>query len=281
MLDMIKKYDLDKKEQQIKLLNSENELKDLKIKKSDEEKLFYGLGILALTIIAGTGFYLFQLKQKTSEELAKKNEIISQSLEEKEMLMREIHHRVKNNLQVVSSLLSIQSRHVTDSQVIEAIKEGQNRVKTMGLIHQNLYQEDDLRGVNIKNYVTKLTKNLFNSYNIQPEKVQLRTNITVLQLDVDTVVPIGLIINELVTNALKYAFSNEKSGTIEVNLFEENNQMVLQVKDDGIGLPDDFDIEKLNSMGFQLVKNFATKLSAKLNIENQNGAFVELLIPKK
>jgi two-component system, sensor histidine kinase PdtaS len=162
--------------------------------------------------------------------------------------------------------------------VIEAIKEGQNRVKTMGLIHQNLYQEDDLRGVNIKNYVTKLTKNLFNSYNIQPEKVQLRTNITVLQLDVDTVVPIGLIINELVTNALKYAFSNEKNGTIEVNLFEENNQMVLQVKDDGIGLPDDFDIEKLNSMGF---KNFATKLSAKLNIENQNGAFVELLIPKK
>lgn len=280
LLETIKKYDLDKKEQQISLLQTQNELKDLRIKNANEERLFYSLGILGLIIIAGIGFYLYQTKKKSSEELSRKNEIISQALAEKEDLMREIHHRVKNNLQVVSSLLSIQSRHVSDSQVIEAIKEGQNRVKTMGLIHQNLYQDNDLRGVDMKNYVQKLTKNLFSSYNIEPEKIRLKTDIETSNLDVDTVVPLGLIINELVTNSLKYAFTNKTSGEIFVKLHENNEKLILEVGDNGRGLPEGFDIQKLKSMGFQLVQNFVRKLSAELKIQNENGTKISILIPK-
>lgn len=281
MLETIKKYDLDKKEQQISLLNSQNELKDLKIKKSEVEAVFYGLGILGLIILVGVGFYLYQIKKKTSEELSQKNTIITEALHEKEVLMQEIHHRVKNNLQVVSSLLSIQSRHLTDNQAIEAIKEGQNRVKTMGFIHQSLYQENDFRGVNMKNYISKLIKNLFNSYNTQPEKIQLKTEIKELNLDIDTVVPLGLIINELVTNALKYAFPEDKKGIIWVKTNLENERFILQVYDDGVGLPEDFSIEKSNSMGYQLIQNFVNKLSAQLSVLNKNGTFVEISIPQK
>lgn len=281
MLETIKKYDLEKKEQQISLLNSQNELKDLKIKKSEEEAVFYGLGILGLAVLGGIGFYLYQVKKKTSEELSQKNAIITEALHEKEVLMQEIHHRVKNNLQVVSSLLSIQSRHLTDNQAIEAIKEGQNRVKTMGLIHQSLYQENDFRGVNMKNYISKLAKNLFNSYNIQPEKIQLKTEINELNLDIDTVVPLGLIINELVTNALKYAFPNDKKGTILLRANLENERFILQVSDNGIGLPEGFSIEKSSSMGYQLIQNFVNKLSAKLTVRAENGTFIEIAIPQK
>lgn len=281
MLETIKKYDLEKKEQQISLLNSQNELKDFKIKKSEEEAVFYGLGILGLAILGGIGFYLYQVKKKTSEELSQKNAIITEALHEKEVLMQEIHHRVKNNLQVVSSLLSIQSRHLTDNQAIEAIKEGQNRVKTMGLIHQSLYQENDFRGVNMKNYISKLIKNLFNSYNIQPEKIQLKTEISELNLDIDTVVPLGLIINELVSNALKYAFPDDKKGTVLLRANLENERFILQVSDNGIGLPEGFSLEKTNSMGYQLIQSFVSKLSAQLTVSNENGTFIELSIPQK
>lgn len=281
MLETIKKYDLEKKEQQISLLNSQNELKDLKIKKSEVEAVFYGLGILGLAVLGGIGFYLYQVKKKTSEELSQKNAIITEALHEKEVLMQEIHHRVKNNLQVVSSLLSIQSRHLTDNQALEAIKEGQNRVKTMGLIHQNLYQENDFRGVNMKNYVSKLIKNLFNSYNVEPEKIQLKTEIKELNLDIDTVVPLGLIINELVTNALKYAFPDDKKGIIWVKTNLENERFILQVYDDGVGVPEGFSLEKANSMGYQLIQNFVNKLSAQLSVLNKNGTFVEITIPQK
>lgn len=281
MLETIKKYDLEKKEQQINLLNSQNELKDFKIKKSEEEAVFYGLGILGLIILVGIGFYLYQVKKKTSEELSQKNAIITKALHEKEVLMQEIHHRVKNNLQVVSSLLSIQSRHLTDNQAIEAIKEGQNRVKTMGLIHQSLYQENDFRGVNMKNYISKLIKNLFNSYNIQPEKIQLKTEISELNLDIDTVVPLGLIINELVSNALKYAFPDDKKGTILLRANLENERFILQVSDNGIGLPEGFSLEKTNSMGYQLIQSFVSKLSAQLTVSSENGTFIELSIPQK
>ncbi|MFY7910527.1 MAG: histidine kinase dimerization/phosphoacceptor domain -containing protein [Emticicia sp.] len=281
MLETIKKYDLEKKEQQISLLNSQNELKDFKIKKSEEEAVFYGLGILGLIILVGIGFYLYQVKKKTSEELSQKNAIITEALHEKEVLMQEIHHRVKNNLQVVSSLLSIQSRHLTDNQAIEAIKEGQNRVKTMGLIHQSLYQENDFRGVNMKNYISKLIKNLFNSYNIQPEKIQLKTEISELNLDIDTVVPLGLIINELVSNALKYAFPDDKKGTILLRANLENERFILQVSDNGIGFPEGFSLEKTNSMGYQLIQSFVSKLSAQLTVRSENGTFIELSIPQK
>lgn len=281
MLETIKKYDLEKKEQQISLLNSQNELKDFKIKKSEEEAVFYGLGILGLAFLGGIGFYLYQVKKKTSEELSQKNAIITEALHEKEVLMQEIHHRVKNNLQVVSSLLSIQSRHLTDNQAIEAIKEGQNRVKTMGLIHQSLYQENDFRGVNMKNYISKLIKNLFNSYNIQPEKIQLKTEISELNLDIDTVVPLGLIINELVSNALKYAFPDDKKGTILLRANLENERFILHVSDNGIGLPEGFSLEKTNSMGYQLIQSFVSKLSAQLMVRSENGTFIELSIPQK
>jgi two-component sensor histidine kinase len=210
-----------------------------------------------------------------------KNNIISVSLSEKEVLLKEIHHRVKNNLQVISSLLNLQSKSIIDEKALAALNEGRNRVKSMALIQQNLYRDDNLTGVDIKDYIEKLINSLFVSYNIETAKIKLQTNIEQLQLDVDTVIPLGLIINELISNALKYAFVNKQNGLLQVMLYIQNTQLVLCVKDDGIGMDND-DLNKNNSasIGFKLVQSFLQKLEATMNVEKNNGTTITLTINK-
>ena len=145
---------------------------------------------------------------RQKEEIEQKNSIISKALDEKEILLKEIHHRVKNNLHFISALLGLQTDHVSDQVALDALQEGQDRVQSMALIHQDLYQRDDLTSVNVKDYFIKLTEGLFDSYNIHTDDITLQLDIANLDLDVDTVVPIGLIVNELVSNCLKYAFSD-------------------------------------------------------------------------
>lgn len=151
--------------------------------------------------------------------------------------MKEIHHRVKNNLQIISSLLDLQSLTIQDAQASEAVKESRNRVHSMALIHQNLYNEGNIKGIQIENYINHLAENLFQSYNIQPGKVKLKTDIEQIDLDVDTVIPIGLILNELLSNSLKYAFTNKEAGIILVKLKQLNGSLLLEVKDNGAGFP--------------------------------------------
>ncbi len=277
---LLSNANLIQQQQQVSLLNKENSLKDFQIREKKRTILFNTLGLIFITIIAIGVLYLYQNKKKTSQQLEEKNIIISNSLAEKEVLLKEIHHRVKNNLQVISSLLNLQSKNISDEKALQALNEGRNRVKTMALIHQNLYRDDNLMGVDLQEYIEKLTQGLFISYNIQPNKITLKTNIEKLEMDVDTVIPLGLILNELISNALKYAFEGRDTGILQVDLITQDDKLLLRVKDNGVGIPKDKDLSKSASMGYKLIQSFLQKLNATMNIENDNGTSIELLISK-
>lgn len=196
------------------------------------------------------------------------------------MLLKEIHHRVKNNLQVISSLLSLQQRQINDPKAAQAIQEGRNRVKAMALIHQNLYQDTDLVGVDASDYISKLTKNLIKNYKTEDKKIELYIDADPIKLNIDTIIPLGLVINELISNALKYAFVNKPSGAIDILLKSSSDTLTLSVIDNGKGLPEDFSVDHVSSLGFRLIKAFSNKLKADLKINSSNeGTKISLIIP--
>ncbi|MCB0768683.1 MAG: sensor histidine kinase, partial [Flavobacteriales bacterium] len=199
------------------------------------EKKALGAGALLLLLAGVFAFRAYRIRKRSSEQLAQKNAVIEQALKEKELLLREIHHRVKNNLQVISSLLSIQSRGITDLKAREAVRDSRDRVKSMALIHQDLYKEDDLTGIDLPTYVNKLARSLVSSHQLAPEQITLSTNVEPLVLDVDTAIPLGLILNELLTNALKYAFPEGRPGRLWITIREANDQLHVEVRDDGVG----------------------------------------------
>ncbi|MEM6262451.1 MAG: tetratricopeptide repeat protein [Bacteroidota bacterium] len=235
--------------------------------------------LLAGAIILLLVWRSYRQNKRANEELEKKNQTIRLALEERETLLKEIHHRVKNNLQVVSSLLSLQSRGLQNDEAQQALQEGQNRVRAMALIHQNLYQEGNLVGVDVPAYVGKLVQTLVQSYKIDTQQVEIDLDISPITLDVDTLIPLGLIINELVTNALKYAFKEGQQGKLVVGIGQTSEALILSVKDNGPGLPEGFDMKQGSSMGFRLVQAFSRKMKATVEVKNEGGALIELTIP--
>jgi two-component sensor histidine kinase/HAMP domain-containing protein len=223
--------------------------------------------------------------ERTLRSLQRENEIkkkaekeISKSLEEKEVLLKEIHHRVKNNLQIVSSLFFFQSKKITDPQTLEMFREGQNRVKSMALIHERLYQSGDLANINFKEYVKKLINFLLQSYGVNQSKIKLKTNIADIELAVDTAVPCGLIINELISNSLKHGFDSEASGEIRIDMgHNENNKLILIISDNGKGIPENLNIQETDSLGLRLVNNLTIQLNGKVEFFNRNGTTVKLI----
>ncbi|MEG4571363.1 PAS domain S-box protein [Microcoleus sp. N3A4] len=197
---------------------------------------------------------------------------IKASLAEKEVLFQEIHHRVKNNLQVISSLLKLQSRYIQDSRVSEMFKESQNRVRSMALVHEQLYQSKDLSNIDFAEYIQNLAHNLFQAYEIHAEGVKLQTNLEPCSLNIDTVVPCGLIINELVTNALKYAFTGQIKGKINIDFTLENNRLcVLTVSDSGIGFPQELDYRKARTLGLRLVGSLVKQIRGEIELLETAG----------
>jgi two-component system, sensor histidine kinase PdtaS len=197
--------------------------------------------------------------------------------------MKEIHHRVKNNLQVISSLLDLQSHTIGHKQASEAIRESRNRVQAMALIHQNLYREgDNMKSIKMEDYINSLVLSLFSSYNVKKNKIGLKTKIDPVSADAEPVILMGLVLNELISNALKYAFCNKETGTLSITLKQNENSdhFLLEVKDDGAGFPPGFNIYRSESFGYKLVKAFAHKLKARLEVFNDNGACVQLYIRK-
>ena len=187
-------------------------------------------------------------------EHKKAEEQIKASLKEKEVLLREIHHRVKNNLQVISSLLKLQSQHIDDKQYVEMCKESQNRVKSMALIHEMLYQSKHLSKINFKDYIRTLTNYLFRSCGACPGKIALKIDSENVYLAIDNAIPCGLIINELVSNSLKHAFPDGKEGEIKIALHSINKEDIeLVVRDDGVGIPEGLDFRNTKSLGLHLV----------------------------
>ena len=255
-------------------------IKELELQKSRRTQLWSLLGICALVIIVMSILLVLRTKQKSNTVLAEKNAIISKALGEKDVLLREIHHRVKNNLQMISALLYLQGKSIDDPTAQDAIKESQNRVQSMAMLHQNLYQDDNLLGVEIKDYLGRLFDHLFASYDIDG-RVQLSKKIQDVNLDVDTVIPLALIVNELVSNALKYAFVDGRPGEIEVRLHENGQYLVLEVEDNGVGLPPAFNIRNSGNFGYKLINILTEKLGAEWRVDGSNGTKVIMNIEKK
>ena len=195
---------------------------------------------------------------------------LKNSLEEKEILLREIHHRVKNNLQIISSLLSLQRIQVEDKQTADILWECQGRVRTMAMIHENLYKSQDIGYINFRNYVETLLYDIFNSYHVDKGSINLNTQIESVEMDIETAMPCGLIINELATNSIKHAFP-DRNGTIQIELKSNGEFYVLSFADDGIGLPEDANPKKSKKLGLMVVKTLVNQLNGVMEIERVNG----------
>ena len=250
--------------------------KEVEITFQKEKTKLYGL----IASLAG-GFLivsLFVLRKirKQSKELTDKNALINKSLIEKELLVREVHHRVKNNFQIVSSLLELQSKGIEDEKALELANEGKNRVKSMALIHQKLYQNESGL-VDFDEYIQLLVKELSSLYKSENE---IETKITSknMEFDVDTAIPLGLIINEIITNSYKYAFNNQKENSLSISINKENNgDFKLIMADNGPGLPFGFNVKKAKSLGLRLINRLVKQLHGTLNVSNENGARFEII----
>lgn len=199
---------------------------------------------------------------------------LEQLLKEKEILLKEVHHRVKNNFNTVASLLYLQSRQIQDGQAKLFCRESRDRVQTMAEIHAQLYQSDDLSSVHFGAFVDRLVRNLFRSYTVDPSRIRIEKHIQDLDLGVDAAIPCGLIFNELISNVFKYAFppDHKPSGRLIVNLIKEKEVIKLSVKDNGVGLPPDFNIEETPSLGLQLVKMLTEQIHGHLDFTSENGS---------
>lgn len=253
----------------------ENEKKEAQIALQDAQlsrerfKFWAVLGFLFIALVAG--LFLFILTRR----LHKRNE-------EKEFLIKEIHHRVKNNLQILSSLLHLQSRQISDDTALSAVREGQNRVDAMGLIHQKLYVGDNIAKVEMRDYLEQFGQNMLDSFGIEDGRVKIEYEVEPLYLDVDTAIPLGLIINELMTNSLKYAFPDGRSGRIRIALLKNaQNHLCLQVSDNGVGQSNVSKDIKSTAFGTSLVQMLSKKLKGAVEIMPQeNGHTTQIVFEK-
>ena len=196
---------------------------------------------------------------------------IKASLKDKEVLLREIHHRVKNNMQIISSLLNLQIDYLNDEDAIDVLKESQNRVKSMAMIHEKLYLSTDLTKINFVDYIQSLISNLFYSYNVKEDHIKPILKIEDVNLNIETAIPCGLIITELISNCLKYAFPNQMKGKIIISLKQVEDKFELIISDNGIGLPENININKIKTLGILLVKSLTEQIDGKISIQRKNG----------
>ena len=196
---------------------------------------------------------------------------IKASLKDKEVLIKEVHHRVKNNMQIISSLLNLQIKYVNDNEAVNALKESQNRVKSMAMIHEKLYLSKDLTQINFVDYIESLVSNLFYSYNINNSNIKPLLEIDNINLNMETAIPCGLIISELVSNSLKYAFPDGKQGELLVSLKSKDNYYELTVRDNGIGLPEELTVDHAKTLGLKLVNILTGQIDGEITINRKIG----------
>ena len=212
--------------------------------------------------------------QKQTEDL------IKASLKEKEVLLKEIHHRVKNNLQIVSSLLQMQARRTQDSRTALVLRDSQNRIASIALVHEKLYRSEDLANIDFAQYIPDLTTHLFDTYNASSNIINLQINVDKIFLEIDTAIPCGLIINELVSNSIKYAFPDNRTGEIQIKFYPHNDHtLTLIVRDNGIGIPEEFDIETTNSLGLTLIQGLVEQLEGTLELDRSQGTSFKITFP--
>jgi two-component sensor histidine kinase len=251
-------------------------------------------GSMILLILLGVSYNLYRIKRRSdfliqlqkqaidrkNLELQQLNISQARLLNEKEWLLKEIHHRVKNNLQIAMSLLNTQTYYLDNAKAVEAIRQSRNRMFAMSLIHQRLYQSDNLELINMNRYIPELINYIEDSF-ARDRNIQFRACIDPVHLDVAQAVPIGLIINETVTNSIKYAFPDRDGGVINIVLkYLEGKNILLEIADDGVGVKPGFDIKQTNSMGMQLIDTLNQQLEGTMTVQNRNGLVISIVLEK-
>jgi two-component sensor histidine kinase len=270
LVELLTQYEVDKKENTITLLNQEKVI-------AQRNLYILAVGALGLFVLMLLAIYFYNKRQKYVSLLEQKNQTITVMLEEKEFLIKEIHHRVKNNLQIVSSLLQLQSRYIIEPNAIEALHDGDNRVKSMAIIHHHLYSSDNVTAVNIKNYTDNLLENLSATYSTLDKEIEMKLDIDPIFLDVSLMIPLGLIINEIITNAFKYAFTNRSNGAITVTIKEHEDELIVRIQDDGVGKEI---VQNQVGFGTRMINAFLKKLNASMETNINNGTAIRISIPQ-
>jgi two-component sensor histidine kinase len=206
---------------------------------------------------------------------------LTKSIGEKEVLLREVHHRVKNNLQIIISLLNLQSRYITDETTRLAFRESQNRIRAMALVHEKLYQSTNLATIDIDNYLRFLGDNLFQFLSMKGKGITLTMDIRDIFLAIDTAIPIGLIINELISNSLKYAFPGGRKGEISVAIHRQDRTLTILFHDNGVGIPEDFDWRNAESLGLRLVISLVEQLDGTIELDRSTGTAFTIVVQEK
>jgi two-component sensor histidine kinase len=295
---LLVRYQMKEKEHNIALLTKQNQVQQAHLRQRDLQRNSLMAGALMLVFLSGVIYNRYRLKRHSNQLLLlqkrqiheknqtleglllEKEHLLSHKdtlLEEKEWLLKEVHHRVKNNLQIVMSLLSSQAAYLEDDKVLSAIKESQQRVYAISLIHENLYQSENVSLISMDAYVKEVVEYLLDSFQVQGQ-IGFHREVAAIDLDIAIAVSLGLIINEAVTNSLKYAFPNRRKGSVRVSLQPvDNGNYLLKVADDGIGPGPDFDPTHTRSLGMNLMKGLTKQVGGSMTIETTNGLTVSVL----
>ncbi|MDJ1483024.1 histidine kinase dimerization/phosphoacceptor domain -containing protein [Cytophagaceae bacterium YF14B1] len=276
-------YDLDNKEKDIQLLRKEGIIQNTAIQKEKVTKNIVIGGSVMLLLLLGLSYNRYRLKQHSNlqlqikqAEINEQNELLKKLLSEKEWLLKEIHHRVKNNLQIVISLLNTQSAYLNNEDALQAIRNSQHRMYAMSLIHQKLYQSENMASIDMHWYIQELVLYMQECFSIH-SKIHFILDTDSIQIDVVQAVPLGLIVNEAVTNTIKYAFPDQKRGEVRISLKTTSLSLCqLTIKDNGIGLPAGLDIENTESLGMSLMRGLTQQLGGTFQVNSQNGVALQI-----
>jgi two-component sensor histidine kinase len=275
-------YSTEKKDKNIQLLTKKNILQDVKLQKERFVRNGIIAGLITVLLLAGLIYNRYRLKQRTNillekkqEEINDQNALLKRVLGEKEWLLREIHHRVKNNLQIVISLLNTQSAYLDNEDALLAIRNSQHRMHAMSLIHQKLYQSENLASIDMQWYIHELVGYMRESFDTD-KRIEFTLDVDKVELDVAQAVPLGLILNEAISNAIKYAFPDKKRGNVCISLKnKDDKKCLLTIADNGIGLPLNFDLDNSESLGMSLMKGLSDQIDGCFSVQTHNGCIIQ------
>lgn len=282
-----KDLDIANQAKDIQLLQQQNDLQKRALRSEAISRSLLIAGLILVILLLALGYSRYRLKQQANKQLKEKqtainlqNDSLKQLVDEREWLLREIHHRVKNNLQIVISLLNSQSVYLEDNVALSVIRESQHRMNSISLIHQKLYQGDNLSGIDMHDYIYELALYLQDSFDTRG-RIAFLLDVDRIVLDVSQAVPLGLILNEAITNAIKYAFRDHEEPKILIALKQSGDHALnMTVRDNGVGLPDDFDINTCASLGINLMQGLTRQLGGKLQMVNEKGLHVQIILQK-
>lgn len=275
--NMEAKFENEKKAREIENLTQKTEIQELQLARNNILIISFTIGLILALISVVIYARTNREKRKAMELLQEQNNNIKRQKEEKEVLLKEIHHRVKNNLQVINSLIRLQCAYTDDRIALELFDECQNRIISMALIHEKMYEAHDLSNINIQEYVTQLAQNLLRSYRLN-QRIELDIDVKLSNLSLDTLIPLGLLLNELISNSLKHAFKNLDEGRINIELERSASGMYeLTIGDNGVGLPRDFSFQSAHTLGMELIVTLTSQLDGRIERLEREGSWFKIV----